>query len=262
MDRYIFVRSTEVSSGPPGAHPYYAMQGRFDADEAGEGLQDCDQCPPAEHEDYADWRTYGWEFGERLGPPGFAPDGGPMHVAIREGYVLRTTEAGRLHTMIDARESGPSLADDEVWQLLAREFDRLDIVEGEMTSHTFDLAEAAARWEEMESMSEPGSDDWLFPDRGIPVLRPYLAIGAGLGVEDGESTAFQILVHETPELAAENLELAQARLDLWLEADLYPGLLDGWFDRAEVEQDGRVVTVKFIGAFSYMPVFIGIFLHE
>ncbi len=131
------------------------------------------------------------------------PLGEAGHLVISEDTVYWTKRTAQIEAMIDARRGDePSLADSKNYRLLAGALDALDTYSAYFSSETAVLTVSA--WEEWATPEQIASES---------VLMPFIAYATGTGRDAGGDYFGIVLVHEGPDVAAENANRLQRRLD-------------------------------------------------
>lgn len=238
---------------------YYAVRGRFDPKQADSLLSDCEGCSrPLERGEYLASKYYSWgadaaiDLELRYSPPAADQLGRGGRLFVEDEYVLRTIWTRGIEEMITALHAGASLAADEDFRLAARGLDEMAVVTALISDFTQgpQLSEAGRSC----SVGPTGYADcdamrvaWN-PPANTPVLRPYLLMALGEGL-DGARQPFLavILVHASEADARQNMELLRGRIAE--TRSLSSGL--PWsthFETVEVVVDGRVLTARLVGS--------------
>jgi hypothetical protein len=251
---------------------FSAFRGRFDMARALEHLEDCDECAEAARLEHRGWEYLAW--GDGFSPAQSADEQFSLEdlsrLALREGYAVHAAGTDELHAVLDAREGGGSLADYEPFALLAAELDRL----GSVDATLIDSSQDPATWTAENILGSGDFDEFAdaFSLDAMTVLRPYVALGFGSGVEeDGRPFHAVALAHESSAVARENAERMRQRFDEWIargffeemSAPLAPFSVDAYTEAA-IEVEERIVTVRLYGDLgrSFPMQTTPLFLHE
>ena len=175
---------------------------------------------PAPHkETYQGVDILGWgeDFqvvpGQRLNPPAFDQTGRGMKLAFSKNIIFGTFSLQMTKEMIDASTSDEgSLGSDPVFQALARGASSLNLYSVIFSSRTQSMENILAYLQRI-TLNEEQFEQLKSDLAKEPMLKPYTAMGTGIGVdEDGQFYMGLILVHENEAVAEQNLALTGVRL--------------------------------------------------
>lgn len=214
------------------------VRGRFDPEASARALISCSGCPTPDLERHLGVVYYGWgddfelDLGMRLAAPAFDALGRGGRLAVQDRVVYRTMETAGMRALIEAGlGERPSLADVESFRLLAVGLARM----GAYSVLLSDRTQAS------------GGGDSPFPPEpeGTPVLRPYVALGSGAGVDEQGPYMVLALVHADSGLAEENTVLLRRRIEearSYIAQQPWARIFD--VDRLEVRADGPLLLAK------------------
>ena len=262
-------RALTAGFGPP--RYLYAAGGRFDPEVVEATLAACSECQLHEVREHAGKRYLAWgddlqqTLRLRNSLPAFDALGRGGLFVFTEEHVLRANWADGLTGMIDGSRGTNSPQDRAEFAEVAQEADALGLFILTLTDLTQDVGETAAWLESWRGNPrlEDMADAWT-PDEGEVLLRPYLVLAVGRGIdEEGVFTAI-ILGHASEEVATENVGRLKERIAT-IESVWGEGPWRELFEDVEVSADGVVLIAKVRGpniGYALLDLMDPLLLHE
>lgn len=201
---------------------------------------------------------YSWDdsriFDRALHPPVFDDYGQGRTLAVQPHDIFGCIKPEMIDNMIDASKGNiASLADSPLFQQMAGKLELL----GAMSAVLFDgfmIPERRSGSGELYIQQQ----EELFEKSALtaPLLGPYLAYAAGLGVDELGLFVAMILVYDSPDLVEDDIPILKERL-----AAGYNTAKDPWaveVTSSEIWPDGNTLCAKLRGnVTSYWDCFVG-----
>lgn len=239
---------TQMAQAGPPPGTTEVLLGAFNPDTTDAALTACGECAPHTRETHEGVPFYSWggdyeaNLREDLKPPAFDSLGRGGRIAVQPGYVLRTLGTPEMRSAIEAgQEKQPSLANFPTYRPLASAMSELGAHSVFLSNET--ASQTGGGRAAMASVTGEGEDPIRLALDPAYLLRPYLVVGLGAGIDEAGRYMALGMVHLTEQAAAENAEILPRRVER--TGSLQAGKpWSEWFGPVEARPEGRQLLGK------------------
>lgn len=201
---------------------------------------------------------YSWDevriYERKLHPPFFDDFGQGRTLAIQSQEILGCIQAGRIDDMLAASQGKTkSLADSSLFQQLAAKLELMGAMSSVMSDYFMIPDRSSGNGDTYTQQREE-----LFKKSALtaPLLGPYVAYAAGLGVDELGLFVSLVLVYDSPDTAGKDVPILKERLAAGYNTTKDPWAVEVTF--SEIWPDDVCLCAKLYGTVtSYWDCFVG-----
>jgi hypothetical protein len=244
-----------AGSAPPSY--YEAIKGRFNRNDIDNAARTGPMYEMLEVVSYAGHEFYSWgeDFGVNLAMrSNVRPLGRGHRLALVDDFVFWMLWTEGIEEMIDSYEGNiKSLADNDVYQLLAAGLEELDTVTAFFSSEPQSASNFKEIHEQHLEEMEPETREILLEELESGVkLKPYLALATGAGKDEEGYYLAVALANADDATAKQNVKLLEQRLNqsrrVWGPRPRNGGeLWSDFIENMSIESSGRLTLAKVYG---------------
>ena len=244
-----------IYAGTPPINFYEALRGRFSPEDVDTAARTGPMNEMLEVVSYGGHEFYRWGGDNEINlsmRSNVRPLGRGHRLALLDDFILWIKWTDGIKEMIDSYEDNiESLADNDVYQLLAGGLEELDTVTAFFSSEPQSESHfKETHQEQIEQLSPEIKERLLVELESDVKLKPYLALATGAGRGDKGYYLAVVLANPDENTARENVKLLEQRIN---QAGIVWGSTAGemwskYIERIEVESSGRLTLARLYGA--------------